>query len=106
MGESEVKVIYTIPMPPDSLPTETMGVLPFIQNGSPSRIRTYDLAVTVIPEFPQGLDYLFTISPLGLRCRALMRLIGGDPHPLVSARSYLLISPSIGFAQGYPEGLH
>ena len=29
------------------------------------------------------------------------RLIGGNPHPLVSARSYLLIFPSVGFAQGY-----
>ncbi|MCL0047861.1 recombinase family protein [Dehalococcoidia bacterium] len=77
VGDSEVKVIYTIPMLPDSSPTEAIGVLPFIQNGSPSRIRTYDLAVTVIPGFPQGLDYLFTISPPGLRCRALRGLLVG-----------------------------
>ena len=40
VGESEVTVKYTIPMIPEGPPAETVGVLPFIQNGSPSRIRT------------------------------------------------------------------
>lgn len=40
VGDSEVKVVYTIPMLPDSPPAEAVGVLPFIQNGSPTRIRT------------------------------------------------------------------
>jgi len=35
VGESDVTVKYTIPILPDSRPTETVGVLPFIQNGSP-----------------------------------------------------------------------
>jgi len=38
-GESEAKVIYTIPMPPNKTPTETVGVLPFIQDGRPYRIK-------------------------------------------------------------------
>ena len=42
MGESEAKVIYAIPMPPSNLATETIGVLPLIQNGRPCRIRTCD----------------------------------------------------------------
>lgn len=43
VGDSDVKVVYTIPMLPDSAPTEAVGVLPFIQNGSPSctRPRTF-----------------------------------------------------------------
>ena len=43
VGESEAKVIYTIPMPPSNVATETVRVLPFIQNGSAYRIRTGDL---------------------------------------------------------------
>lgn len=35
VGDSEVKVVYTIPMLPEASPTETVGVLPFVQNGSP-----------------------------------------------------------------------
>ncbi len=35
VGDSEVKVVYTIPMLPESSPEKTVGVLPFIQNGSP-----------------------------------------------------------------------
>ncbi len=31
VGDSEVKVIYTIPLLPDSSSTEAVGVLPFIQ---------------------------------------------------------------------------
>ena len=43
VGESEAKVIYTIPMPPSNVATETVGVLLFIQDGSAYRIRTGDL---------------------------------------------------------------
>ena len=35
VGESEATFKYTIPMMPEGLPVETVGVLPFIQNGSP-----------------------------------------------------------------------
>ena len=35
VGESEAKITYTIPMPPNKMATETVGVLPFIQDGSP-----------------------------------------------------------------------
>ncbi len=49
VGDSEVKVIYTIPMLPNSSPTEAIGVLPFIQNGSPTWIRTTNLAVNSRP---------------------------------------------------------
>jgi len=35
VGECDAKVIYTIPMPPRDLTTETVGVLPFIQDGRP-----------------------------------------------------------------------
>lgn len=33
VDDSELKVIYTIPMPADNPPAETVGVLPFIHNG-------------------------------------------------------------------------
>jgi len=33
VDESEVKVYYTIPMPPYSVSEETMGVLPFVHHG-------------------------------------------------------------------------
>ena len=49
VGDSDVKVIYTIPMLPGGPITETLGVLPFVQNGSPSRTRTYNLAVNSRP---------------------------------------------------------
>ncbi len=35
VGHSEAKVVYTIPMLPDKLPSEAVAVLPFIQNGPP-----------------------------------------------------------------------
>ena len=35
VDDSEMKVIYTIPMPPDNSPAETVGVLPFVHNGPP-----------------------------------------------------------------------
>ena len=35
VDDSEMKVIYTIPIPPDNPPTETVGVLPFVHNGPP-----------------------------------------------------------------------
>ncbi len=41
--ESTVKVIYTIPMPPSNLATETVGVLPFIRDGRAYGIRTRGL---------------------------------------------------------------
>ena len=43
VDESEAKVIYTIPMPPANVAAETVGVLPFIQDGSAYRSRTGDL---------------------------------------------------------------
>ena len=33
VGDSEVKMLYTIPMPPNSLPEETVGVIPFAHHG-------------------------------------------------------------------------
>jgi len=39
VGESETKIIYTIPMLPSNLATETVGVLPFIQDGRPYGIK-------------------------------------------------------------------
>jgi hypothetical protein len=35
VGDSEVKMYYTIPMPPKSLPEETVGVIPFVHHGWP-----------------------------------------------------------------------
>ena len=35
VDDSEMKVVYTMPMPSDNLPVETVGVLPFVHNGSP-----------------------------------------------------------------------
>ena len=37
VDESEMKVIYTLPMPPDNPPAETVGVLPFVHNGPVNR---------------------------------------------------------------------
>jgi site-specific DNA recombinase len=36
VNDSDVKVIYTMPMLPDKTPTETVGVLPIVQDGSPT----------------------------------------------------------------------
>jgi uncharacterized protein YbaR (Trm112 family) len=33
VDDSEMKVVYTIPIPPDNAPAETVGVLPFIHDG-------------------------------------------------------------------------
>jgi len=33
VNDSEVKVYYTIPMPPSSTPEETVGVIPFVHHG-------------------------------------------------------------------------
>jgi len=33
VDDSEVKVYYTIPVPPPSMPQETAGVLPFVHHG-------------------------------------------------------------------------
>jgi site-specific DNA recombinase len=33
VGESEVNMYYTIPMPPSSFPDETVGVIPFVHYG-------------------------------------------------------------------------
>ena len=49
VGESEVTVKYTVPMLPGESPRETIGVLPIIQIGSPSWIRTNNLAVNSRP---------------------------------------------------------
>ncbi len=49
VGESDVTVKYTVPVPPEGSPRETVGVLPFIQVGSPSWIRTNNLAVNSRP---------------------------------------------------------
>jgi site-specific DNA recombinase len=35
VDDSKMKVIYTLPMPPDNPPAETVGVLPFVHNGPP-----------------------------------------------------------------------
>jgi len=35
VDDSEMKVVYTIPIPPDNPPTETVGVLPFVHNRPP-----------------------------------------------------------------------
>jgi len=47
VGESTAKVIYTIPIPPNNLDTETIGVLPFIQDGSAYRM-SQDNSLTVL----------------------------------------------------------
>lgn len=38
VGDSDVKLIYSIPMLPDTPTIETVGVLPFIQRGLPKQI--------------------------------------------------------------------
>ncbi|MBE0415293.1 MAG: hypothetical protein IBX36_01965 [Dehalococcoidia bacterium] len=38
VDNSEMKVVYTVPMPPDNPAAETVGVLPFVHNGSPYNI--------------------------------------------------------------------
>ncbi len=44
--DSEIMVKYTIPMPPDTSPGQTVGVLPFVQNGPPFRIKGRTAAVS------------------------------------------------------------
>lgn len=39
VNDSEARVIYSIPIPPDNVPAETVGVLPFVHNGPPSWIK-------------------------------------------------------------------
>ncbi len=36
VDDAEMKVIYTMPMPPDNPPEETVGVLPFVHDGPPT----------------------------------------------------------------------
>ena len=48
VGEGEVTVRYRMPFR-DGIVGDEVGVLPIIQNGSPSRIRTYNLAVNSRP---------------------------------------------------------
>jgi len=50
VDDSEVKVIYTIPLPPDNPSTETVRVLPFIHNGSPSwtKGKTFEKTFTLV----------------------------------------------------------
>jgi len=58
--------------------------------GSPSRARTYNLAVTATFRFPWRPDYLITIhfACASVRCRALIRVYWHrPPHPIVSAPS-------------------
>ena len=57
------------------------------------------LRLQCIRHFHAGLDYL--IIPLLDGSRALLRLIGENPHPLVSARFPLLFFSSRNFAQDY-----
>ena len=67
--------------------------------GSASRARTYNPAVTVYPTFSRrpGLSHHPTVAG----SRALLRLIGENPHPLVSARFPLRSFSSRNFAQDY-----
>ena len=51
VGDAEVKVVYTIPILPDSSPTEAVGVLSLIQNCSPGWIRTNSPGVPKYPGF-------------------------------------------------------
>jgi DNA invertase Pin-like site-specific DNA recombinase len=41
VGDSEAKVVYTIPMLPDKSPSEAVGVLPFVHNSPPCWTRTF-----------------------------------------------------------------
>ncbi|MCI0556858.1 MAG: hypothetical protein MN733_00045, partial [Nitrososphaera sp.] len=68
---------------------------------SAGRIRTYNPPVTVVHRFRDGLDYLFILFGIQKRSRALMGLIGENPHPLVSARFPLRMFSSRNFAQDY-----
>ncbi|MFQ5875291.1 MAG: recombinase family protein [Dehalococcoidia bacterium] len=40
VGDSEVEVVYSMPMRPDQGPSEALGVLPFVHDGPPQGIRT------------------------------------------------------------------
>jgi hypothetical protein len=70
---------------PEQFPPHTPNFsFPNMKIGSASRTRTYNPAVTVVPKLSQwaGLSH----HPTGGGSRALLRLIGENPHPLVSAR--------------------
>jgi hypothetical protein len=41
VGDSEVNMYYTIPMPPSSLAEETVGVIPFVHHGRRRGVRDY-----------------------------------------------------------------
>jgi len=49
VDDSKVKVIYTLPMPPDDPDAETVGVLPFVHNGPPFKLKF--LATFLVLEF-------------------------------------------------------
>jgi hypothetical protein len=40
VDDSQMNVVYTIPIPPDNPPTETVGVLPIVHNGSAEATQT------------------------------------------------------------------
>ena len=40
VDDADMKVLYTLPVPPEAPAAETMGVLPFVHDGPPYRIRT------------------------------------------------------------------
>ena len=66
VGESEVKVKYTVPMLPDRLATEVLRVLPFIQNGSPNTTFTESLCSLSWLQCPTSSDLaykLVTMNP-------------------------------------------
>ncbi len=39
VDDSEIKIYYTIPIPPSSMPEETVGVLPFVHHGKERGIK-------------------------------------------------------------------
>jgi len=49
VGDSQAKVVYTIPMLPDKSASEAVGVLPFIHNGPPKKIRTIQQPLPLTP---------------------------------------------------------
>jgi hypothetical protein len=46
VDDSEMKVVYTIPIPPDNAPAETVGVLPFVHDGPPLRTKGKTFSMT------------------------------------------------------------
>ena len=75
VGDSEVKVIYTIPMLPDCPSTETVGVLPFIWLGSPNL--SIDRTFRVIFEMPRPK-----------RQQAIMRACKQHRNPIILAQEW------------------